>query len=301
MAGRGDGLGNIQQGAVSALEQIDPVNRHPLDVNRDDLALRFRGWYLMAINHPLWANFITEAAEDEGYYIGGERQWSKNGSLEALHYLRGLTPPRTTVSINHVRAVVNLLAGYETQNRSDIKASPQGDEDAESARILSWLLKFQQDQMDLQEHEGEGFKAGLIRGASAFDVVIDFTDDSSLNGKITVDVLRPGEDVIWDPYAKKYDLSDARFVLKYSWAYVDDVVEQFPEFAAAIRSAIDIISPATQGSSESGPPSDAYGSVLDPQTDMLGTWQHFYDPRDRRVLLIEGWFRHFEPVWLAVN
>lgn len=288
-------------GAIADLAQ--PPGLHPLDQMMDSLATRVRGWYLMSVTHPLWANFIPNATEDEGYYIGGERQWSHNGSLEALRYLQSQTPPRTTVSINHIQAVVDVLVGYERSNRSDLKASPQGEEDSESARILSWLLKFQQDQMDLQEHESELFEDGLVRGCSAGDIGIDFTDDRSLNGKITVDILRPGEDVIWDPYTRKYDLSDSRFVLKYSWVYVTDIAAQFPEHETEIQNAIQLFGQQYPlgAQTSSGPLSDAYGSTAHPTAEQFLEWQYFYDPKDRRLLVLEAWYREYIPTWLAVN
>lgn len=284
------------------LADIGSPVQHPLD-QPGSLASRFRGWFVMSMAHKLWREFTRDADEDEGYYVGGDRQWSKNGSLEALNYLRSLTPPRTTVSINHIQAVVDVLVGYERQNRFDLKASPQGDDDDQSAHILSWLLKFQQDQMDLQEHESEGFEDGIVRGASAFDIGIDFTDHRKPNGKIAIDVLKPGVDVIWDPYAKKYDLSDARFVLKYRWVYVDDIIASYPEHRVAILAACDLYSTGGMvGDTSSGPPADGYGSTREPQADQLtGGWQLFWDPRDRRVLVIEGWWREIRPVWVAVN
>ena len=45
-----------------------------------DMAVRVRAWFMEAWNHPLWIYYRREAEEDEGFYSGGEDQWSEGGS-----------------------------------------------------------------------------------------------------------------------------------------------------------------------------------------------------------------------------
>jgi hypothetical protein len=288
-------------GFSAAIARSEPTGKDYTGL-RDDHAERVRNWYILAINHPLWQKYIPAAREDEGYYIGGDLQWSKDGSLEGLNRLR--EKRRTTVSINHIQAVVDVLVGFERQNRFDLKASPQGDEDIESARILSWLLKFVQDQAEIQEYESEVFEDGLIRGASALHIKIRW-DGDDIDGDIEVEKLTPGEDCLWDPYFKRRDLSDARFVQKFRWAYVDEVVAQYPEHEAQIDAELAplnaLFMPMLSNVSTDGGRGDAYGSVSAPSLDRLREEELFYDARDKRVLLVETWYRHYEVVWKVVN
>lgn len=273
---------------------------HPSDPAPSDAATRVRNWFVMARNHPLWANLIRNADEDEGFYIGGDLQWSKNGSFESLRRLQKAR--RTTVAINYVQATVDALSGFERQNRYDLKATPEGSEDAEAARVLSWVMKFAANQAELPEYESEMFDDGLIRGASAIEVGVDWTEDS-FNGKITAEVLRVGHEVIWDPHWKKADLSDARFVLKYRWVYVDELMAKFPQHKAAIQNGIAILDTLFSpflATTDGGRP-DAYGSVGDHAEEALQVETLFYAPVDRRLLVIEAWWREFEPVWIVAN
>lgn len=275
--------------------------QHPVDRAADQAdpetvtADRVRGWYLLAVNHPLWRRYIPAAREDEGYYIGGELQWSKDGNFDSLHRLRAAK--RTTASVNHVMSTVDILVGFERQNRFDLRATPQGTEDQESARILTWVLRFVQEQAEVQEYESQAFEDGLIRGMSVIDVKSKFTGEG-LDGEIEIEVLTPGEDWLCDPYFKRYDLSDARFTLKFRWVYLDEVIAQYPEHEDTIKAQVSMLDSmfqtmATNVSTDGGR-GDAYGGVAAPNVDRLREEELFFDPRDRRVLVVEAWYRDYQ-------
>ena len=100
---------------------------------------------------------------------------------------------------------------YVTATGSYLPLEPVGNEDAEDAEVMSWLLKFAQDQAEVQEHRSDGFEDVLIEGMTCYKVFID--DDEDVRGKIKMTRLRPGFEVIWDPHWKEYDASDARYNL----------------------------------------------------------------------------------------
>ena len=286
--------------ALYATDEIGGVLPHPADPAPTDAATRVRNWFVSWRNHPLWAAFIRNADEDEGFYVGGDLQWSKDGSFESLQRLKKAR--RTTVSLNYCQSTVDVLVGFERQNRFDLRATPEGNEDAEHARVLSWVMKFAATQAELPEYESEMFDDGLIRGASAIELGVDWAEDP-FNGKITAEVLRVGHEVIWDPYWKKYDLSDARGVLKYRWVYVDELQAKFPQHKEAIQAGVailDTLFSPFMATTDGGRP-DAYGSVTSHVNETLQVETLFYAPMDRRLLVIEAWWREFEPVWIVAN
>ncbi|MGH2610153.1 MAG: portal protein, partial [Tepidiformaceae bacterium] len=204
----------------------------------DELAARARAWFIAADEHPLWVEYRREAKEDMGFYIGGKYQWSINGSLE--EYERLVAKRRTVVSINHCQSIVDVMAGFERQNRMDIKASPQGDEDAEGAQLMTWLLKFVQEQTSCQDHISELFEDGTICGMDCLEVGVDYSERPD-KGQIFTARCTPGKDIIWDPCWLDYDLSDAingaRFVIKWKWAWVADVVARHQKYEREIHAA----------------------------------------------------------------
>jgi len=170
------------------------------------LAVRARAWFIEAWHSPLWTKYRQESTEDLGYYRGGAGQWSKDGSDADLKALTSAN--RAAVSINHVQSIVDVLTGFERQNRFDPKVQAQGEEDEDDARLMTWLLKFVREQANAAAVESTAFEDGVISGMAAVNVRVDWTEDPH-NGTIQLERLTPGVDVMWDPAWTKDDLSDA--------------------------------------------------------------------------------------------
>src|SRR3990167_7100375 len=292
------------QDATLAELATEAVPGIEIAVGETTIVGRVAQWFQEAIEHPLWQKYIKESAEDEGFYIGGDYQWSVDGSYQDLEALRAATPKRTVVTLNHCQSVVDVVLGYERQNRFDIKAEPQGDEDVDDVRLLTLLLRFVQEQTESSDLISELFEDGVIQGMGLYEVAIDWTTDP-VNGEVGPGVLKPGRDVIWDPYWKRYDLSDAKYVLKFKWAYQDDLIAEYPEHAAVIRAAGDLVKDtlATGGgwTSASGGP-DAYGTTTQHPAEANATpSKYFYDDSDRRLLVIAAWYREYETKWLVFD
>ena len=268
----------------------------------DSIALRIKSWYIEAAAHPLWRNYVRESDEDEGYYHAQDfGAWSVNGSTEDARALSETGRP--VVSIRHIKPQVDVLVGTERQNRMDLRALPQGDEDEDDARIMTHLLKWTSDQLEVNDIISEGFKDGLIRGMSAFDVGIDWEAWSeSAQGEIYVRRLRPGKNLIWDPMFEKYDLSDCRYMLEYRWVWVEDVITQYPDMEEEIRSAIGRLVPVSiseMTTTDGGV--DAYGSTSNHPIEAATAREMFYDPAMRNVLVLTAWYRAYETVHVVTD
>ena len=263
-----------------------------------DIAARIRTWFVEAYTSPFWTDYRVKAKEDMGYYTGEEGQWSYEGSTAALEKLR--ESERAHVSINHIQAIVDVLTGFERQNRYDLKTMPQGDEDAEQAELMTWLLKHVQEQTDSHAYCSEVFENAVIQGLSALDVGIDWTGDT-LNGEITLETLTPGEDVLWDPNWTRLDLSDARYVLRFRMAWVEDLVAEYPDHETAIREAVGSLEAAQEGGTLSEWSStDAYGGVRQHPQESDAVRALFYDKvGGGRLMVIEAQYATYEDAWIV--
>ncbi len=202
------GLAEVVLGSPLAQNRVGPG---------DSLAYKARAWFLEAMMHPLWVKYMRESKEDLGFYVGGDAQWSQDGSMEDVAALKEQN--RAVVSINHCQSIVDVLVGFERQNRFDIKAAPEGEEDSEGAELWSHVLKWAEDRAEMREYKSEGFEDGLIRGRSCYTIGLDWNADP-INGEIKIEVLTPGEDIIWDPRWTRYNLDDCRYVIRFKWAMV---------------------------------------------------------------------------------
>jgi hypothetical protein len=279
--------------------------KKPGELSAGDLAWRTRKWFIEAFTHPMWKRYCKEAEEDEGFYIGGELQWSNEGSQEDLNRLKAGN--RTVVSLNHIAPLVDVLVGFERQNQYDLKALPMGqqDSDADDAQIMSWLLKFHQDQTECQETQSEMFQDGIIRGAGAAEIAVDWSEDP-VNGDIKINKLKPGKDCLWDPFWQKYDLSDARFFIRYKFAFLDDLLSLYPDKEEEILAAVTSLEAhlgmaMADNMTTQGRPEDPYGRTNAAHQERSANELEFYDPLGRRILVLEIWYRVNERIYVAVN
>ena len=292
-------------------EEARQAGGGPTDQNRvapaSDIAMRVRNWFLADMAHPFWQDYIKQSKIDRGYYIGGEGQWvDDHGSKRDLDLLK--KQERAHVSINQIKPIVKVLTGFERQTRYDLNALPQGDEDADDARIMSWLMKFVETLTHLNEYRSEQFKSTLIEGMSALAVTIDWTENP-VSGDIVFRRLWPGQDCIWDPTWQKFDLSDASHFLMFRWAWIEDLVAVHGDTEEKAKKIRDGFTPldgiwAAQEHASVGPATDAYGGtgthVIEPPR-APGGYDVFYDPQLQRALVVEAWYPTYEVVWLAVD
>ena len=262
------------------------------------MASRVRSWFVEAWSSKLWSDYRRESKEDMGFYVGGDGQWSQEGSTEALTRLRAAG--RAAISIKHIQAIVDVLTGFERQNRYDLKTVPQGEEDAEDAELMTWLLKHVQEQTDAHHYSSEAFENTTIRGMAALEVGIDWTRDP-VYGDILLEPLTPGEDVIWDPHWTRPDLSDARYVLRFKTAWIEDLIAQYPEHELLLREQVGALEAAREGGKLSEfSPTDAYGSVQHHPNESDEIRGMFYDSSGGgRAMVVQAWYADHEDAWIV--
>ena len=280
--------------ALEASTAMSPPDTDP------DMALRVRGWFLEAWNSKLWTDYRKEAEEDEGFYTGGEDQWSVDGSAAELDRLKGLR--RAHVSLNEVQGIVDILLGFEQQNRFDLKADPESQEDDQDARLFTWLLKDVQDRTNAHDTCSEVFEDEIVRGLGAVEVGVDWTQDPA-RGRIVVERLTPGWDLLWDPFGQDWtEFTDCRYMIRFKSGFLGDLIAQYPQHKAAIEAAaerLDFTSELGEGKSTDGPPGDAYGPVGGARDPAVG--RMFWDPKARKALILEAWYEDFESAWVVSN
>lgn len=274
-----------------------------------DIAIRVRAWWFECVNSEFWQTYTEEAEEDEGYYIGGEFQWSHKGDTSALERLK--KQGRAHVTANHCAAPIDSVTGYERQNRTDAKALPQGDEDVESARIMSWLLKHVQDSCDANDILSDVFEDGVITGLRAAEIGIDWQRGTRGGlrraGQAYLENLKCGlgkdAELVWDPKWKEYSGRDARYFLRWRWVYVEDAEAQWPEQKEAFRASLARLDQHMTTAIAGGATvrlddyPDAPGTLLSPKQVEL----YLYNPHDRQVLICDAWYHVYDQEWCVIE
>lgn len=148
---------------------------------------------------------LLEREKEDFRFAMGE-QWSEDD--KATLKKAGFKP----YVDNRIQPNLFLLTGLERQNRTDLKAFPEGLEDSVHAEIASALLKDAAKKSGFQFKSSEQFKDGITCGESHLEFYLDYTEDI-VNGKPCWRKC-DGNTVFPDHTSREYDFSDARRVFK---------------------------------------------------------------------------------------
>ena len=170
--------------------------------------------------------------EDQKLIVGGEGQWLPE-DVQKLKYEN-----RPVLSFNVLFGLVNFLAGYEIERAQDFRYFPRGVEDEAIGRYATSLAKYALDLMDGRSQMNRGFRGGLITGVAALEVnhQTELTDDV-VEGEIGLDLLDTLA-VYFDPYARRYDRNDGRFMGKLLWMTPEEAQRRWPQHKAKLTADI---------------------------------------------------------------
>lgn len=180
---------------------------------------RIKKWWTITENaYNPWA---VQAQEDLNFYLGGERQWLST-DLEKLK-----AENRPALTYNHLLSLINLISGYQRQNRQDIKIFNRKGGTKAVAEILTEIIKHIHDNCYGDWEASMQFLMGIITGIGWLGININY-DDDMVNGDIVLENISPFR-VYPDPYFERYDLSDAQFIFKTAWLPKSRIELIFPE------------------------------------------------------------------------
>jgi hypothetical protein len=208
-------------------------------------------------------------------YIDGE-QWNESESYTIRS--RGQQP---TV-INTVLPTVDMVCAVASQQQADIQVIGRESSDENMATLLTGLLKHVLDNCHYDYQEKTAIRESYIGGRSWFEVGL-FTDE---RGKelIKVDQV-PWENVYLDPFSRKPDASDARFIIKNKWLDRDVVKSLFPEAEQMIDSVFE---------------DDYQGQEYEAQLNSTGRSEFYWDAKSNRVRVCECYYKRPEKVKIKI-
>ena len=199
-------------------------------------------------------------------YVDGD-QWTdfEKSSIES----RGQQP---TV-INTILPTVDMVCSVAEQQRCDIQVVGREGSDENMAQLLTELLKHVADDSHEEYHIQQGFRDAIIGGRAWFEVGIK-TDE---RGKDIVKIEHlPWEDVYLDPFSRKPDASDARFIIKTKWLDRDVVKKLYPDAEQMIDTTFN---------------DDYKGQEYEAQMNSQGRGEALYfDPKSNRIRICECYY-----------
>ncbi|RKY35333.1 MAG: hypothetical protein DRP78_05570 [Candidatus Omnitrophota bacterium] len=160
------------------------------------------------------------ATEDFEFFAGKQHDDSDVENLRK----RGIR----ALTINKIRPNIFLISGVQRQNRTDFRAYPEGEEDGLLAEVATKLLKNVMKSTNGEDKMSEQFEDGNICGEGWLEPYMDYTYDL-INGALKLKKVSPFQMFV-DPNSVEYDLSDAKYIVKFSPNLLQDqIIQLFPQ------------------------------------------------------------------------
>lgn len=170
-----------------------------------------------------WAETAKECVN---FFEG--RQWSADDIAKLA------LEKRPSFTFNKIGALVRLVLGYYTNNRTDLKFMPSHDGSGRQAvaEALSKIGKQIANSNGKQYVDSTVFLDGMLTGRGFYDVRLDFS--KNILGEQRVRDKDPFA-IGLDPDGNTYDLNDScNFVYEGRWVSIDEVIYTYGEQAGAL-------------------------------------------------------------------
>lgn len=145
---------------------------------------------------------------------------------EAILESRG--QPKETYNV--VKMFARMFIGYLNSVVNDIKITPRQQNDIYTASILNDLVSYTVYNNNFTAEADKIKLDGLLAGLMcAYEKVIKTGEKDPMgNDKYEIELYHiPCQEIILDPYSRKEDYSDARFIHRYKWVTEEDVIDNF--------------------------------------------------------------------------
>lgn len=183
---------------------------------------------------------------------------------------------------NLIRRKVDALVGLEMQGRVDPKALPRQPEDEEAAEIATRALVFADDIARFDQKRSQVVYNLAIEGCGGMEVVVRQSGD-----QIDPELIRlRWEEIIYDPFSREADFSDAQYMGVVKWVSVAQALEILRPYAEGMTE--EALAGMVEASLSIG------GATYDDRPS--GEAASWGDKRGKRVKIAYLYYRH-EGTW----
>jgi len=216
-----------------------------------------------------WEGFMSLMKEDFDFKMS--EQWSSKDLKE----LNDKGVP--ALVINLILKNINLVSGYQRQNKPDIRVIPIETSDEYTAEVLSRCIKWIMMDRNGDFTVSDAFKDAIIGGLSWLNPYVDF-DHDYLNGDIMLK-KESGFGILPDPHFTERDLSDCDYIIRHRRLSKIKLKKLYPKYKKEIEALT--------------------GSFADDS----GFREDVVVPSDRgnKIMVVEYWYRDYETATVVVN
>lgn len=206
-----------------------------------------------------WQPWMQEAKKDLEFWLG--EHWSSQDT----DYLDRQKRPHLVINKN-IRRFINLLTGYQRQNKLAISFSPWEGSDALTAQQFSALALHSLEKFGGYHQISRAFAQNVKVGLDWVNLYIDFTEDNE-SGDIYFKRV-PWTKILADPLLQEITLDDCNYLFR-------------REYLTARQLQMLIPGKKIKGKFQTA--AQSYGLILDPSQNIMA--------KDDRYILTELWER----------
>jgi hypothetical protein len=176
--------------------------------------------------------------------IDGNQSWWQEADLDTRtevgdfdYFFDAFNIPvnrRRQFSFNITRPVINVVDGFQRDNRKSIIAVPIENANQLTADQMTKVLMWLERDISLSATISSAFHGALVTGMGMLHVWIDYRSDP-INGDLKVD-YRHYNSILMDTYFKQPDMSDADGILTRSFITRSEAISMYPDKEELINS-----------------------------------------------------------------
>jgi hypothetical protein len=219
---------------------LDEADEHdPETASRDDEKILAEAKVRFALAEDADSENRTNALDDLKFAAG--EQWDPQ--VEAGRK----ADRRPCFTINRLPQHIKQVTNDQRQNRPSIKVHPVDDKaDVETAKIYSGLIRHIEYNSNADTAYDTAFDSAVRGGRGFWRIITDYVSPMSFDQEILIKRVRNPFSVVFDPYSKEPDGSDANFAFISEKISRDEFKAQYPDSKVASDSAFEPVGD-TQG------------------------------------------------------
>ena len=177
------------------------------------------------------AEDVYDACIDDLKFIEGGSQWPSD--VKADRQVDG----RPCLEINKVAVFADQVSGEIRANSPRIKVKPVDSKaDPKTAEILTGLIRNIEVQSKADVAYDTAAESAIQCGKGSFRIITQYCDEETFDQEIRIQRIKNPFTVYWDPQAKEWDKSDAKYCFvterisreEFERQYPDAAVTEFP-------------------------------------------------------------------------
>ena len=267
---------------------IQPLETHTVkpsgDLTDTESVSEIKALHEEAINND--ADFRTQGNESEEYFYGDTWTDAEKTGLKDKR--------RAPSAVNEIEPKIDVLSGYQRQNRNDIKFYPVEDGDVVVADVLDVLWKHTSEANNYDHKKSRVFDDASVVGRGLFQMRIDKSDD--ITGKIVVEKYQ-WNGVRFGPHEEP-DLSDLEYLIKERWYSKAKLKSLWPDKSDGIEASYNTVLDADKTHIPRG---DMYASDTNVRPTALQGSDRYVDLFRKSILVAECWRKEYKRVPVLFN